>query len=100
MSVSICERCGAALSAVPPGAVVRCGYCGTENTAPAVVQVLQVGNVQIRAPGHALTVEEIEEGFREKAREAKERLRSARIFAAVFAGVILAVIGIAVVLTR
>jgi hypothetical protein len=100
MPVSTCERCGAALSAAPPGAAIRCGYCGTENTAPAVAHVLQVGNVQIRLPEHPMTVEQIEEGFREKAREEKERLRSARIFAVVFGGVILVVIGIAVLLTR
>ncbi len=100
MSVRTCERCGAALPAGPPGTTILCGYCGAENTAPLAKGVVQLGNVQVRMPEHAMTVEEIEEGFREKARDEKDRLRTARIMAAVFAGVFLVVLGVVLLIAR
>lgn len=104
MSVLACERCGAALAAVAPGTVVRCGYCGAENTVPLPPPpspvVVQVGNLGIRVPDRPMTVEQIEEGFREKARAEADRLRTARIFAGVFAAVFIVVLGIVLLLAR
>jgi hypothetical protein len=100
MPVRTCERCGAALPAAPPAATIKCGYCAADNTAPVGPGVLQVGNLQIRLPEHPMTVAEIEEGFRERAREERDRLRTARIFAAVFAGAVLVIIGVLMLALR
>jgi len=80
---------------------VRCGYCGADNAPPVVpVNVVQLGGVQIRAPLRAMTVEEIEEGFREKRLAEAGRLRQARIMAGLFAGVFLLILGVVLWLTR
>jgi len=80
---------------------VHCGYCGADNAPPVVpVNVVQLGGVQIRAPLRPMTVEEIEEGFREKRLEQAGRLRQARIMAAMFAGVFLLILGVVMWLAR
>jgi hypothetical protein len=64
------------------------------------MNVLQLGGLQIRAPLRATTVEEIEEGFRQKRLEQAGRLRQARIMAAMFAGVFLLILGVVMWLVR
>ncbi|HEY6460945.1 MAG TPA: hypothetical protein VIY73_12365 [Polyangiaceae bacterium] len=93
MSVHACERCGAALPAALGGTAVRCGYCGAENVAPAGAGFLQMGDVRFRVPLHPVTPDEIRERFAIKGREEAAKLRKARIYAAVFGGLFLLVLG-------
>jgi hypothetical protein len=93
MPVRKCERCGATLPSGSPGAAVRCSYCGAE-------QVSQGAGWFVRLPKHPITPEQIQEELAEQARDERERLRTARIFAAVFVVLALVVVGIALILTR
>lgn len=64
------------------------------------MNVVQLGGVQIRAPLRPMTVEEIEEGLRQKRLEEAGRLRQARIMAALFGGVFLLILFVVLWLTR
>ncbi len=103
-----CDRCGAGLPVAPPGTVLTCGYCGAQTRAPEIPAAPAAGPAQqiVLGPGRSIAIHgnrielrgnfrspgDIAEELADKRRAEADRLRTARIYAAVFGVLFLVVL--------
>jgi hypothetical protein len=90
----VCASCGGPLDPAA-GIRVSCAYCGTVNdvASKGAVQVAKkLEQIGVRLPERPMSVADIEAELAERAAAEKERLRTARIIAAVAAVIFVAVL--------